>query len=189
MKQTKLNSTKVMLLILVFYIVNYSAIAQANSDSANSVVVNKKISNFINLSTSLRLGKEIGFNAGFEYETSKWGKFIIRPELCYIGSQNYLLNGAILDFAIGYGYPVLKKNTHTLFINGYLTWYYSGLFTWADGQSAIIELEYRKKGKKRYYIIAPFFRYVATNQFISTYRAFDYSFGVRIGILRHRALI
>lgn len=181
MKQTKSINIRIILLFLMLYIGHYCAIAQTNIDSTNSVVTNKKESNFINLSASLRLGKEIGFIGGIEYENYKWGKVMLRPELAYIGTQNYLLHGAILDIGFGYGYPIFKKEAHTLFLNGYLTWYYSGLFSWADGQSAIIELEYRKKRKKRCFVIAPYFRYAATNQFISTYRAFDYSFGIRIG--------
>lgn len=182
MIQTKLINIRVIFLFLIFNIGHSYAIAQTNSDSSNHVVINTKKTNFLNLSTSLRIGKEIGFTGGLEYENQNWGKIMLRPELSYIGTQNYLLHGAILDLGIGYGYPVLRKNTNTLFINGYVTWYYSGLFSWANGQSAIIELEYRKKRKKRCLVIAPFFRYVATNQFISTYRAFDYSFGIRIGL-------
>jgi len=185
MKNTRMHRYRILFVTLLLIIGTNNL--QAQSESSNIVTKNKKY-NFINTSLSLRIGKEIGFNVGIEYESHNWGKLILRPELSYIGSQKYLLNGFILDLAIGYGYPILKKNSHTLFINGYLTWYYSGLFTWADGQSAIIELEYRIKGKKRYYVIAPFFRYAATNQFISTFRAFDYSFGIRFGLLRQHAL-
>jgi len=185
MKNLRIFNNKILFVIIIFTVISYNLQAQINSSNNTKI---DSVHNSINLSMSIRIGKEIGFNAGIEYESSNWGKLIFRPELSYIGSQKYLLSGAILDFAIGYGYPVLKKKSHTLFINAYLTWYYSGLFTWADGQSAIIELEYRKKGKKRCFVIAPFFRYAATNQFISTYRAFDYSFGVRFGLLRQYSL-
>lgn len=161
---------------------SYKLYSQSQIDSTKNVKIISNNQNAINLSASLGLGKEIGIIGSFEYESREWGKVMLRQELSYIGTQKYLLYGAILDLGIGYGYPVLRKNTHTLFINGYVTWYYSGLFSWADGQSAIIELEYRKKGKQRCLVIAPFFRYAATNQFISTYRAFDYSFGIRIGL-------
>ncbi len=173
----RLFDIKVLFVIFLLVCSSYNTQAQVGNNTTID-----SVSNYINYSFSLHIGKEIGFTGGIEYENHKWGKIMFRPELSYIGTQKYLLHGAILDFAIGYGYPVLKKNSHTIFINGYVTWYYSGLLSWADGQSAIIELEYRKKGKKRCLVIAPFFRYVATNQFISTYRAFDYSFGIRIGL-------
>jgi hypothetical protein len=119
--------------------------------------IHKKPERFINFSPNLILGDEVGLQARVEYEDQNIGKFMLNGELSFLSIQKseYLF----LDAGFGYGYPVMKSATKTLFFNGFLSFSGVGGFE-IDmlGPSIMAEMEYRKSYKNYLLSISPFYR-------------------------------
>ncbi len=170
---------------LFFIFITYNASAQLMPDTLVEDNSNtNSCAKYVNISTSLRLGYENGLNGGIEYENSLWGKVMLRPTLGAIHTERDLINGILADLSIGYGYPIIHKNNHTLFTNVYFSFLFYGLKTFKYANSGIFELEYRRRKNRTSFIIAPFIRYSSIEYSIhNTYDyTNDYSLGIRIGV-------
>ncbi len=176
------------IVILILLVSGYGAEAQDHK-SVSDTDYNYKNKRSINISQSICLGREIGFNGSLEYENPDWGKLILRPQLSSMRSQNDVFNGVLMDFGIGYGYPLLKKEKHNLFANIYMTYFVCGTVGLVDGPSVVIEFEYRYKMKYNYLIIAPYYRsaYINNVALVSEDKS-DFSYGFRIGIAHNLEL-
>ena len=101
------------LLTLTLFIFIPIGLFGINNDSINRI---EKIQHkSININPAFVIGNEQGFSGRIEYENNNCGKIIFNSDLGYI--SNYV-GGFIIDFGLGYGYPVIYSKSSSIFING-----------------------------------------------------------------------
>ena len=149
----------------------------------------------ININPAFVIGNEQGLSGRIEYENNNWGKILFNSDLGFINTHK---GGFIIDFGLGYGYPIIYSKNSSIYINGIATYLSNGLdVTELEGPTAIIEMELRKSWNEFSICLTPFYRrlylydlkyYPDNKSVLSDLHKFN-CIGLRIGLTYNFSLL
>lgn len=101
--------------LLLLFLIPLFLLASGVKASANQNESNQKK---ITINPALNIGVESGLSFRLEWENAEQRKLIFNTDVgLFFQDDTYIM----LDLGLGYGYPLIYSNEHTLFANGFLT--------------------------------------------------------------------